>query len=84
MGLVNEVVPVDRLMPRAVELAEIIKKASPEMIREEKLFLRRYQEVPGSWYVRLHDLIRRGAVAAKEDVYFEGVNAFLEKRQPEW
>ncbi|MYU11168.1 hypothetical protein GTZ78_10805 [Streptomyces sp. SID8361] len=84
MGFVNEVVEPDQLMPRAIELAEIIKKANPDMVREEKLLLRRYQEVPGGWYIRLHDMIRRGSVSAKEDVYNEGTKAFLEKRDAAW
>jgi enoyl-CoA hydratase/carnithine racemase len=82
MGIVNEVVGDElQLMPRATELAEMICKNSPRAVQEQKMLLRRFQEVPGSFYSRLREIIFRGEDEAD---YFEGTKAFLEKRSPDW
>ena len=81
IGIVNEVVPREQLMARAAELADIICKGSPRVIQAQKMLLRRFQEVPGSFYPRLREMI----FAELDDAaYAEGTAAFLEKRAPDW
>jgi trans-feruloyl-CoA hydratase/vanillin synthase len=47
MGLVNESVPADRLRARVVELAEVLKKKNPTVLRTAKIAYRHAEEM--SW-----------------------------------
>jgi enoyl-CoA hydratase len=80
MGIVSEVAPHERLMSRAIELAQIICEAAPMHVRCHKEFLRRFVEVPGSFGQRLIDLTM--ATLADSEDSIEGKQAFLEKREP--
>lgn len=80
VGLLNSLLPADRLESRTYELAKVIASRSPDAIRACKEALRELSEAaplsPGT-YERLH--------ALRRDVYFgdnyrEGIQAFLEKR----
>ena len=80
-GLVDEVLPLEEIMPRAMELAKIFASRSPIAIRrakecmlkaEEEIFTHGGQDFEDQYEKELW-----GTLDQKE-----AVNAFLEKRQP--
>jgi enoyl-CoA hydratase/carnithine racemase len=79
-GLVNRVVPDDRLRPAAEELAAAILAAGPEAIRLQKELIVRWRESDLSTAVR-HG-INAFATAYATDEPLEGMSAYLEKRRP--
>lgn len=80
MGLVNRVVPVDRLEAAVAELAQSIADNAPLTVRTAKLVVGELLKDPGE-----RDLARCEA-AVKEcfasSDYREGQTAFMEKRKP--
>ena len=79
-GLVNRVVPDDRLRPAAEELAAAILAAGPEAIRLQKELMVRWRESDLPTAVRLG--ISAFATAYATDEPLEGMSAYLEKRRP--
>lgn len=82
MGLVNEIVPADKLMQRAHELAEAVLAASPSSITRAKHLL-----VSAAAATVDHDLERAVLESARVRCtpdFKEGLAAFLEKRKPVW
>jgi methylglutaconyl-CoA hydratase len=82
MGLVNEIVPAERLMERAHELAETVLAASPSSITRAKHLL-----VSAAAAGIDHDLERAVLESARvrcTSDFKEGLAAFLEKRKPVW
>lgn len=82
LGLVNEIVPVEKLMERANELAETILAASPSSITRAKHLL-----VSAAAAGVDHDLERAVLESARVRCtpdFKEGLAAFLEKRKPIW
>jgi methylglutaconyl-CoA hydratase len=82
LGLINEIVPADRLMARANELAETILAASPSSITRAKHLL-----VSAAAASVDHDLERAVLESARVRCtpdFKEGLAAFLEKRKPMW
>jgi enoyl-CoA hydratase len=80
IGLVNRVVPADRVMPEALELAEKICRNGPLAVRTAKeIALRALGQEPG--FVLEKALAAR--VFASEDAR-EGPRAFAEKRAPKF
>ncbi len=77
VGLVNEVVPADRLYARVQEVATEIARHAPITIRVTKEAIRRLQEYRRD--LQCEDLVVQAYMS--ED-FREGVNAFLEKRKP--
>ena len=79
-GFVHEIlVDQDKLMTRAMQIAERMKHMAPLTIQASLEGLRRLRQaapLPDD-----HDLIERSYVSAD---FAEGVNAFLEKRKPNW
>ena len=80
IGLVNKVVPLERLMPTAKEWAEVICRAGPLAVRAAKEAM-----IQGSG-MTLEDGLRlesslEAYVMGTED-YTEGTSAFVEKRKP--
>lgn len=82
MGLVNEVVDAERLMPRARELAAQLMENSPASLAATKTLL------TGFSFDELNKQIK-AAVDANARIrstsdFREGISSFLEKRKPKW
>jgi methylglutaconyl-CoA hydratase len=82
IGLVNEVVAPEKLMPRAHELAAQLLQNCPMSLRATKRLLLRYCQ---------DELDRKLDIAVEEnarirltDDFREGIRSFLEKRAPRW
>ena len=81
-GLVSEVVPRERLLPRALELAGLIAENSPAAVAATRAQIREYED----------ELLQRpldqgwAAIRAHWDHpdAAEGPRAFMEKRPPRW
>jgi enoyl-CoA hydratase/carnithine racemase len=79
-GLVNRVVPGDRLRATVGELIEPILASGPEAIRLQKELIVRWRETDLATAVRYG--INAFATAYATDEPREGMNAYLEKRPP--
>jgi enoyl-CoA hydratase len=79
LGLVDEVHPLATLEPRARELAGKLSEHAPLTMAAVKEAIRRY--IAGVAPKDLEDLIL--SCYLSQD-FHEGVNAFLEKRKPNW
>jgi methylglutaconyl-CoA hydratase len=82
LGLVNEIVPADKLMTRARELADSLLAASPTSLIRTKLLLRRCAEVEIDREIEL--AVQENANIRASADFKEGLAAFLEKRPPKW
>ncbi len=82
IGLVTEILPADRLLERAREIAETLIANSPESIRLTKGLLRRCAEGEIDREIELA-VAENAAIRATPD-FREGLTAFLEKRPPKW
>ena len=82
LGLVNAVVPADRLMTEALALAERIAANAPLAVRYSKSVMTRAADVPESegWKINAEAV---GVVFSSADA-MEGPIAFAEKRAPKW
>jgi enoyl-CoA hydratase/carnithine racemase len=82
LGLVNRVVPPDKLEEATMELAKKLATKSPLALQAGKAGIYGMQNVPyGQALNALSD--RFAALCGTEDAE-EGVKAFLDKRTPEW
>lgn len=82
MGLVNEIVPSEKLLDRARELASELAALSPTALRHTKELLVRLSEPELDRELKLA-IEASAAVRATPD-FREGLAAFLEKRKPAW
>src|SRR5512147_1029965 len=82
LGLVNRVVPSDKLEEATLELAGKLAAKSPLALQAGKAGLYAMQNVA---YGQALDMLsdRFAALCSTEDAE-EGVSAFLDKRTPEW
>jgi enoyl-CoA hydratase len=82
IGLVNEVVPMDRLLGRALECADAIAANAPLAVRETRRGVREIL------HLSLADAYRRqeeiGRELRKTEDAREAQRAFVEKRKPQW
>ncbi len=80
-GLINAVVPDDEVMAAAVRMAERIALHSPAAVRATKLNLLKTFEATAAaevWEQRLRERV------SGSDETREGMQAFVEKRSPQW
>jgi len=80
VGLVNEVVPLDKLMPTAIELAETICKNGPLAVRTAKEIAVRGMALEAPFVL---EKALGEKVLSSEDAQ-EGPRAFIEKRPPKF
>jgi methylglutaconyl-CoA hydratase len=81
-GLVTEVVPAERLLDRARELAQILIEASPSSLTRAKRLL--VSSEAASLDADLERAILENARIRCTPDFKEGVASFLEKRKPVW
>jgi len=80
IGLVNEVVPLEKLMPKALEYAETICQMAPLAVRATKEAMIKGSDMTLNDGLRMERLLFN-QVATTED-FEEGGRAFREKRKP--
>jgi crotonobetainyl-CoA hydratase len=85
-GLVNEILPADRLLPRARELARLLADGPPLVFAAIKEALRRTEGLP---FQAAMDLVTKKQLPTVKRLYesedqLEGARAFTEKRKPRW
>ncbi|MFC4671921.1 enoyl-CoA hydratase-related protein [Seohaeicola nanhaiensis] len=83
LGCVNEVVPHAELMDRAMALAEQICTVSPSSVKATKRILNSMAVADGLPESLMFSREVQRDLAQTED-FKEGVQAFVEKRKPEW
>lgn len=82
LGLVNEIIPGERLLGRARELAASLLQASPTSLARTKALLTRFSELELDRQLE-HAIHENSRLRATAD-FREGLAAFLEKRPPRW
>jgi methylglutaconyl-CoA hydratase len=82
LGLVNEIVDPERLLPRAYQLARQLIENSPASLRATKELLA--QSVNAELDRELETSIKENARVRQTHDFQEGIAAFLEKRKPRW
>jgi len=82
MGLINEIVPAEKLMDRARELAAQLMENSPASLRYTKRLLTDHarQELDA----QIESAIQQNAAIRATPDFREGISSFLEKRKPRW
>jgi methylglutaconyl-CoA hydratase len=82
IGLVNRVVPRERLMEEALQLAAVCVQGAPGAIASTKQMLSEFR--PPSVTEDIQRAINSHLGARTSDEAQEGIAAFLEKRPPKW
>ena len=82
LGLVNRVVPADRLLDEALALAGRIAENAPLAVRASKRVMKQAGEVPDAQGWEINNAAV-GEVFSSADA-MEGPAAFAEKRAPNW
>ncbi len=82
LGLVNEILPSESLLPRAEALAHSLLQNSPGSLRATKLLLAR-QNRP-FLDAAIANALEANAAIRQTPEFREGITAFLEKRKPAW
>ena len=85
-GIINEVMPADRLMFRAREIADLLASGPPLVFAAIKETLRETLHLPVQ---QAFDLVTKRQLEAVDRLYssedqLEGARAFAEKRKPVW
>jgi len=82
MGLINEVVPPEKLMTKARELAALLMENSPSSLRATKKLLNDHAR--GEIDAQIDAAVRENAAIRSTADFREGISSFLEKRKPVW
>lgn len=82
IGLINRVVPYSNLLEEALKIAHSILKGAPQATRETKRIIDNLY--PSSFENDLSHLLKEHHKARLSIEATEGINAFLEKREPNW
>ncbi len=82
LGLVNEIVPPEKLRDRALELAASLLATSPTSLRRTKSLLSSYAAAELDREIELA-VAANAAIRSTAD-FREGLSSFLEKRAPDW
>lgn len=82
IGLVNKVVPLDKLMEEAMSMAKKIADKSPVVTKLAKRAIQNGADLPIDTGL-LIEILSQSVVFSTKD-HLEGINAFLEKRKPEY
>jgi len=81
-GMVNEIVPAQEILGRAMELASVLKQNSPQSMRATKRLIAAQNK--DRLDVQITDAMKANAESRSTHDFREGVTAFLEKRRPVW
>ncbi len=82
MGLINEIVAPETLMPRARELAGLLMENSPASLRATKQLLSDHARAELD--TQIEAAVRENAAIRATADFREGIISFLEKRKPVW
>jgi len=82
IGLINEIVPIERLGERARELAMQLMENSPASLVCTKRLLSEHARVELDAQIR--SAVRENAAIRGTRDFREGISSFLEKRKPAW
>ena len=82
LGLINEIVPADKLLARARELAALLMENSASSLRATKQLLTDHARMELDAHIEA--ALRENAAIRTTADFREGITAFLEKRKPVW
>jgi methylglutaconyl-CoA hydratase len=82
IGLINEVVPPEKLIARARELASQLMENSPASLVCTKRLLSEHARAELDAQIR--SAVRENAAIRSTSDFREGISSFLEKRKPRW
>jgi methylglutaconyl-CoA hydratase len=82
MGLINEIVPAEKLLGRARELATQLMENSPASLVYTKRLLSDHARAELD--AQIEAAVRENAAIRATADFREGITSFLEKRQPRW
>ena len=85
-GLVNEILPADKLLSRAREIARLLADGPPLVFAAIKEVMRETEGMP---FLQAMAIVNRRKLRTVDTLYgsedqLEGPRAFAEKRAPEW
>jgi len=81
-GLVNEIIPTEKLMERARELASLLMENSPSSVRQTKKLINGF--ISEALDRQIAQAIEDNAAIRQTADFREGIASFLEKRKPRW
>ena len=82
MGLINEIMPPEKLIDRARELAARLMENSPTSLRLTKRLLSDHARAELD--AQIETAVRESAAIRATADFREGISSFLEKRKPRW
>ena len=82
VGWINKVVPLDQLMPTAMQMATVLAENAPLSVRAAKEALYKAMDVGRRAGLDMAKLIYDKVYASEDAI--EGPRAFAEKRKPVW